>query len=157
MFIFFLFAGDSIGPGLQITGNTFMGGSIYHEQPSHQILLPQAALARTMSKAPRPFTPLGVEDVLVNNNYFDSHPVTTRASLTISQKDSSRWVFDFTGILLFPTLIAEVRYSAQVEEGFPRILARPAVGGVVVIESDVPFSGTVTVDVDSSTYKNKLM
>ena len=65
------------------------------------------------------------------------------------QSNATKWEFDFCDTLLFPQ-IAVVRVSVVAEQGFPRAVARPPTGCALTVETDIPVSGTVTVDVDSS-------
>ena len=52
--------------------------------------------------------------------------------------------------LIFPTIaIARVHVSA--ETGFPTAVARPTKDCKLLVETHIPVTGTITVDVDSST------
>ena len=57
--------------------------------------------------------------------------------------------FDFCDVLIFPTIaFAKVHVSA--ESGFPTAIARPSQNCTLVVETSVPVTGTITVEVDSS-------
>lgn len=101
-----------------------------------------------------------IKDVIINRNSFtDSKGRGTRASKSITLEKTTSWFFDFCSELLFPQ-IASVRFSLQAstkQTQFVRAMASPAENCTVTILTDEPFSGTVTVDVDSSTYTNGLV
>ena len=77
----------------------------------------------------------------------------TQATLSLTQSNATTWAFDFCAQLVFPQ-IAQVRVHLVAATGFPRTVARPPVGCQVTIETDVPVTGTITVDVDSSEPSN---
>lgn len=71
----------------------------------------------------------------------------TQASRALRRENATRWLFDFSDVLLFPQ-IDEVMYSFASEgEGFVSHVARRPVGATVAIEADVPATATVTVEV----------
>jgi len=71
----------------------------------------------------------------------------TQASRALRMENATRWLFDFSDVLLFPW-INEVMYSFASEgEGFVGHVARRPVGTTVAIEADVPATATVTVEV----------
>mmetsp|Transcript_12168 Transcript_12168/g.17611 ORF Transcript_12168/g.17611 Transcript_12168/m.17611 type:complete len:185 (+) Transcript_12168:1375-1929(+) len=74
---------------------------------------------------------------------------SSRATLSLTQQNATVWEFDFSSSLLFPT-IATVRINVVAEEGFPIAVARPPRGSKVTVETNIPITGTITVDVDSS-------
>eukprot|EP00051_Salpingoeca_urceolata_P012150 m.150747 g.150747 ORF g.150747 m.150747 type:complete len:494 (-) comp17391_c0_seq1:77-1558(-) len=123
--------GNSIGPGLQITDCIFGGGSIYHLNSTNN-------------------DSVKVAGVRIENNAFSSKAKGTRTTQTMSKAVPSKaWDFDFCDQLLFP-FIAQVRLSFVADKGFPQVVARPPQGCKVTVEASEPFSGSVTVDVDSS-------
>mmetsp|Transcript_72844 Transcript_72844/g.193236 ORF Transcript_72844/g.193236 Transcript_72844/m.193236 type:complete len:559 (-) Transcript_72844:88-1764(-) len=77
----------------------------------------------------------------------------TQASRTLRRENATRWLFDFSDVLLFPW-ISEVMYSFASEgEGFVSHVARRPVGATVAIEADVPATATVTVEVAQGAHK----
>lgn len=128
--------GDNIGPGLYIFNNIFQGGDIWHEPSS-------------LGRAPKV-----VDTRIVDNSDHTRNARATRATQNLAQTDSSKWIFDFCNQLVVPT-IASVRVSLQAEQGFPRHMVRPTTNCTVLVETDIPVSGTMTVDVDSSEYSSK--
>jgi len=124
--------GDVIGPGFVITNNIFEGGSIYH--------------VNLTAKSPT------VTNLVVQHNSFSGNGRGTRATLTLQQTNATMWNFNFCSLLIFPTNIKTVRISLQAEQGFPRSVVRPVNGNcIVTVETDM-MTGTVTADVDTSTY-----
>jgi len=78
----------------------------------------------------------------------------TKATMTLRNVSSSVWMFNFCNVLLFPT-IEIVRVHVVAESGFPNAVARPPKGCIVQVETDVPVTGSITVDVDSSVPSKK--
>lgn len=77
----------------------------------------------------------------------------TQASRALRKENATRWLFDFSDVLLFPW-INEVMYSFASEgEGFVSHVARRPVGATVTIEADVPATATVTVEVTQGARK----
>jgi hypothetical protein len=72
----------------------------------------------------------------------------TRARRSLRLNAATKWAFDFSDVLLLPT-IDEVTYSISLAagSGFPRHAAREPVGTTVVVETDIPVTGTVVVEV----------
>jgi len=72
----------------------------------------------------------------------------TRARRSLHLNAATKWVFDFSDMLLLP-LIEEVSYSITLDAGssFARHAAREPSGTTVMVETDVPVSGTVVVEV----------
>lgn len=72
----------------------------------------------------------------------------TSARRSLHQQEATKWVFDFSDVLLLPE-IDEVVYSfvSDSDSGFVRHLARKPAGRTVVVETDGPVSGTATVEV----------
>lgn len=62
---------------------------------------------------------------------------------------ATRWVFDFSSQLLFPT-IDHVLFSVSTAAGFVQAVARPAQGRTVVIETSAPVDATVSVEVSQA-------
>ena len=83
-----------------------------------------------------------------NDTTGDNTWLSTRAALTLTQTQATRWVFDFTRLLVFPERIEDVHYSvtSNSTEWFQH-LARPAVGGVVVVETSTAVDATIAVQV----------
>ena len=90
----------------------------------------------------------------------------TRVKRSLSHKSpSTRWEFDFSGVLLFPHVaIDEVQYSLMLDQQqqqqggggsassvFPRHVARAPNATAVVVETDQPVSGTVFIEVAQAT------
>eukprot|EP00937_MAST-01D_sp_MAST-1D-sp2_P008195 g8195.t1 len=75
----------------------------------------------------------------------------TRASRTMTGKNTTKFEFDFSRDLIFGTIRA-VRYSLSLDPGlFARSAARWVPGTAkVTVETDEPVSGTCIVDVDES-------
>merc|ERR1712066_490071 len=89
---------------------------------------------------------------VVDSRFTDnSKALTSRASQTLSQTSATAWRFDFCHQLVVPR-IASARVNLQVQEGFPRHAVRPTENCTLLVETDVPVSGIMTVDVDISTY-----
>jgi hypothetical protein len=174
---------DRVGPGLQIFGNEFNGGSIWYTGTA---------------------SPPQVVDTLIHNNYFASTPRATRAQMTLTGSNMSIWcvlvcvcvcacvcvlvcvcvcvcvneralraipcfcaplphlpslpnrTFNFCNELLFGN-IASVQYSVTAVSGFVRASARPATGCTLTIETETPLTGAITVAVDSSTYQGNFV
>ena len=99
----------------------------------------------------------GVSDTVIERGAARVQPtglgrrlLGTRATLTRSLRNATRAEFDFASQLVFGK-IREVRFSLSLESGFARSAARWTPGeSTVVVETDVPVSGTCTVDVDES-------
>ena len=73
---------------------------------------------------------------------------TTRATLTLTQQATTKWVFDFNALLVFPDQIEKVVYSVtSASTTWFHHVARPANRGVVVVETSVPVDATVSIEV----------
>jgi hypothetical protein len=125
---------------LQITQTNFLGGSISH----------------TSETGGPPAVATVVKDSRIENNVFSQWTgfpgaKATKASMSLTQSNATQWLFNFSSILIFPT-ITRVRHSLSSADGFARTIARPARGAVVLIETDLPVTGTVLVDVDTAEY-----
>jgi hypothetical protein len=129
--------GDAVGPGLTIAQNQFRGGTVYSTPAT-----PGAAV-----------TVLGA---LIAGNAFTGGGASTRAALTLSQSAATSWQFNFCDRLVFP-VIARVTVSVVAADGFPHAVARPPVGCTVLVETDAPVTGNITVDVDSSTISSDFL
>jgi hypothetical protein len=72
----------------------------------------------------------------------------TTARRSLHQENATRWLFDFSDVLLLPE-IDEVVYSfvSDGDSDFVRHLARRPSGRTVAVETEAPASGTVTVQV----------
>lgn len=123
--------GDAVGPGLQIFSNIFGGGSVWHEPLSP-------------GKVPT------VRGCHVDSNSFGGSPKSSRAAKTLSLTEATQWHFDFCDDLIFP-VIASVQVSLQVSSGFPQYAIRPAQNCTVLVETASPVTGSMTLNVDSST------
>mmetsp|Transcript_33534 Transcript_33534/g.55423 ORF Transcript_33534/g.55423 Transcript_33534/m.55423 type:complete len:81 (+) Transcript_33534:1-243(+) len=74
-------------------------------------------------------------------------PMATKARKTLFQKRSSRWVFDFSDVLLFSE-IQQVVYSViSPSKTFFQHLARPPNGTMVVVETSAVVDAEITIDV----------
>ena len=80
----------------------------------------------------------------------------TSATLSLTQKAATQWSFDFCDRLVWPQ-IAIARAHVVAASGFPATAVRPPDGCKVLVETDVPVTGTVTVDVDSSEPSSKFV
>jgi len=124
--------GNTIGPGLQIFGNMFNGGSITHETASagkHPVVL----------------------DSRISHNSFSDTGRHTQVSQSLTQEHATWWKFDFCDQLVFP-VIASVHVSLQVPDGFPSYAVRPTDTCKVLVETDTAVSGTMNVQIDSSSH-----
>ena len=74
---------------------------------------------------------------------------STQATGSLTQINATQWDFDLCDHLVFPQ-IAVARAYVVAAAGFPIAVARPPNGCKVTVETNVPVTGTVTVDVDSS-------
>jgi hypothetical protein len=104
---------------------------------------------RGMGSGQRPVPPPKVQGVRIAHNHMGSGAKASQATLSLTQSGATSWPFDFCGLLVFP-LIQIVRVHLVAEKGFPTAVARPPSGCKVTVETDVPVTGTITVDVDSS-------
>lgn len=93
----------------------------------------------------------------VTDTVIDASPVlgpmhkrVTRATMHMWQTNATTWKFDFSDVLVFRD-IKVARHDIVAESGFPQSVIRSVQGAVVVVETDVPVSATVTVSVDEST------
>ncbi len=135
---------SSVIDGLSIRGNQFLyGGSepILSLDESHGEFVTVKQMV--------------VRDNLVQSGHIYVEP---RASDSITQSDSTQFVFDFKGQLLFDTdriEIAWIEYTVQYnDDSFtPHALRRPN-GTTVIVEFEKPTSATVYVTVDQSTSSN---
>lgn len=127
--------GNNVGPGLQIYGNIFEGGAVYSTPTSNAS---DVAVSGTR-----------IDSNSFSNSFLGDGGAGTRVSLTLSQNNASEWSFNFCPQLVFPT-IQRVDVSIVAEAGFPVAVARPPVGCTVLVESNVPFTGSITASVDSS-------
>lgn len=74
----------------------------------------------------------------------------TQATLSLTQKAATKWEFDFCDLLIFP-VIAIARVHVVAAEGFPTAVSRPTTNCKLLVETQTAVTGTITVDVDSST------
>ncbi|CEM01753.1 unnamed protein product [Vitrella brassicaformis CCMP3155] len=76
---------------------------------------------------------------------------TTRAVRQLHKENATEWLFDFSDVLVSPS-IARVMYSMEIEgDGvFVRHASRPADGNRVRVETDVAVTATVIMEVDQS-------
>eukprot|EP00929_Paragymnodinium_shiwhaense_P015937 TRINITY_DN124023_c0_g1_i1.p1 TRINITY_DN124023_c0_g1~~TRINITY_DN124023_c0_g1_i1.p1 ORF type:complete len:503 (+),score=54.08 TRINITY_DN124023_c0_g1_i1:52-1560(+) len=121
--------GDKIGPGLNIFNNLFNGGNIWHEPSSP-------------GKVPT------VTDVRFTEN---SGALTSRATQTLAQKQATTWHFKFCQQLAIPHIVS-AQVSLQAQAGFPRYIVRPIQNCSVLVETDEAVTGSMTVNVDVSSY-----
>uniref|UniRef100_A0A7S1PAL1 Uncharacterized protein n=1 Tax=Vitrella brassicaformis TaxID=1169539 RepID=A0A7S1PAL1_9ALVE len=94
-----------------------------------------------------------VSDTFIGGNIVSNNmtAVSTSSTRQLHLTNATEWEFDLSDELLFAT-IQRVQYSLELDDGQPlvRHASRPAKGTHVVVETDVPVSGTVTVWVDQS-------
>ena len=126
--------GNKVGPGLQIINNEFGGGSIYHQPNTTTGGDPEGAVT--------------IEGVRIADNSMP-HALGTQAELSLTQSNAKVWRYDFCSHLVFPQ-IATVKFYVMAATGFPVAVARPPSGCTVVIETSEPVTGTIVVEVDSS-------
>eukprot|EP00055_Hartaetosiga_balthica_P005640 m.16812 g.16812 ORF g.16812 m.16812 type:complete len:510 (-) comp4675_c0_seq1:131-1660(-) len=131
--------GNTIGPGLRITNNIFGGGSIWYEPTSSNA---QPA----------------VVDSVIEYNSFSGNAKGTRVSRTLSSTSpQSSWNFNLCDVLALPVVSSvSVSLIADTQYGFPRSIVRPVQGCNVTVDTD-SFAGSVTINVDSSTYDNNFV
>ena len=78
---------------------------------------------------------------------------STQATLTLTQRAATKWVFDFGALLVFPQ-IEKVMYSVtSASSTWFQHVARPANGSVVVVETSVPVDATVSIEVSQGLAK----
>jgi len=93
-----------------------------------------------------------VYDTVINDNMMNPNTLvlrSTQATASLTLEQATQWAFNFTNRLLFPNILS-VQYSIELNSGFARHASRSPKGRTVVVETDVPVSGTVTVTVDQS-------
>jgi len=94
-----------------------------------------------------------VSDTFIGGNIVSNNmtAVSTSSTRQLHLTNATEWEFDLSDELLFAT-IQRVQYSLELDDGQPlvRHASRPARGNRVVVETDVPVSGTVTIAVDQS-------
>ena len=101
------------------------------------------------SSAVPPAQKLTVSDVRITHNYFSRNAKVTQATRALTQEKATQWRFDFCDILLYPVIaVAKIHVSAA--SGFPRAVARPTQNCSLLVETDMPVTGTITAEVDSS-------
>jgi hypothetical protein len=93
--------------------------------------------------------PVVIEGVRIAHNSM-KEARGSQATLSLTQQGATRWEYDFCALLVFPQ-IAIVRVHVVAAAGFPKAVARPPNGCKVVVETETAVTGTITVDVDSST------
>ena len=126
--------GNSVGPGLTITHNLFRGGNVYSNATG----------------------PVSVKGTRIDSNSYTGDGRGTRVAAVLSQTNSATWQFDFCDRLVFPTISHVRSITVQAEpNAFPVATARAAVGCTLLVETSVAFTGTVTVEVDSSDLDNE--
>jgi len=96
---------------------------------------------------PTPSGPVKMSGTRIEHN--SEGKVGTKVTQSLTQTAATMWNFNFCDELLIPQIaIARVHVSAAT--GFPTAVARPTTDCNLVVETSVPVTGTVTVDVDSS-------
>jgi hypothetical protein len=104
-----------------------------------------------------PAPPVSVRGVLIAENANSAAGLKgSRATLSLTQHAATSWPFDFCSLLVFAQ-VAIVRVHVTAESGFPTAVARPPNGCKLTVETDVPVTGTVTVDVDSALPSNQFV
>jgi hypothetical protein len=93
-----------------------------------------------------------VQDITIVNNMVASNYTSksTQASAKLTLTDATQFVFDFSDVLLLPYIV-DVWYSIEIESGFAQHCSRPANGLTVMVETNVPVTGTVRITVDQNT------
>jgi len=102
---------------------------------------------------PQPLT--GVTDVLIEGNFFDGHPVASRASQALSSEAPiTSWKFNFCSQLVFQqiTLVRSITVTSTVSGVSAQ--ARPTEDCSLEVVTNIPTSGTLFVEVDSSSYSS---
>lgn len=132
--------------GLYVSGNQWMnyGGSAYDTvvvDGSYGGTIGSVRDATIVGSMVPQGTPIHVKSTVATQSVTLSSP-------------STQWSFNFTGALAFDTSVAPIQrvsYSVMLDgDAFARHTARKPLGGVVVVETDVPVTGTMTVTVDQS-------
>lgn len=98
---------------------------------------------------PRPAGPVKVSGVRIARNSFQHAARTTQATKSLNQVNATAWLFDFCDVLLFPQ-IAFAKVHVMAASGFPTAIARPSANCTLLVETSMPVTGTITVEVDSS-------
>ena len=98
---------------------------------------------------PAPAGVAKLQGVRIAHNSNSGVAQSTQATLSLTQSNSTKWDFNFCDQLVFPQ-IAVVRVHVVAASGFPTAIARPPNGCELAVETNVPVTGTITVDVDSS-------
>jgi hypothetical protein len=122
--------GDSVGGGMVIENNIFCGGNIF-------------------SVSTTPAKQVTVKGTRIESNSFCGQGVGSKATLSLTQTAATQWIFNFCNYLVFPT-ISRVKVNVITTAGFPIAIARPTVNCTVLVETNEPVTGTISVDVDSS-------
>jgi hypothetical protein len=94
-----------------------------------------------------------VNDTVIKDNMMNPQTMvvkSTQASAKLRLVQATKWEFDFSERLLFPQ-IQSVKYSFEIEGNtFAMHASRPPVGKTVTVETNIPVTGTVTIEVDQS-------
>lgn len=129
--------GTGAGPGFSIVDSIFQGGNVFWNNTGAAGAAPIVTGAR-------------VEHNSFNFFRGNGTGAGTRATASLSLANATQWPFDLCARLVFP-VIARVRVALVATDGFAIAAARPPVGCTVLVETSAVVTGTVTVDVDSST------
>lgn len=127
--------------GLVITGNEFVG-----------VVGDTVYVNNTLPGAPSPI----LQQSLIDHNVAaaTANNRRTRATLTLTQSNpTTTWALDFSPLLALGTdvPITAILHSFQLSGGqFVRSAVRSTTNQTVVVETDVPVAGTLTVQVDTS-------
>jgi len=122
--------GNSVGPGLTITHNLFRGGNIYSVNTTAG--------------------PVTVRGSRIEMNSFTGGAGGSRAAMALTQTAATQWAFDFCDRLVFPSIARVISVTVSAASGFPVAVARPPVGCTLLVETSAAVTGTVSVEVDSS-------
>lgn len=96
-----------------------------------------------------------INQVVVDHNNVNGMAMkSTVGRSSVGGRNTSKWVADFSKVLIFPNRIAHLHYSlynkggVSANDGFPVHAVTNVSGNVVTIETDKPVDGLVSVVVD---------
>ncbi|KAJ4702669.1 Polygalacturonase QRT3-like protein [Melia azedarach] len=89
-----------------------------------------------------------IDQVVIHQNNVNGMRLKSTAGKLLVAGNGTKWVADFSPILVFPNRIIHFQYSMYVEGGFAAHGVTNVSNNVVVVESDKPVNGIVSVAVD---------
>ncbi|XP_059287045.1 polygalacturonase QRT3 [Lycium ferocissimum] len=96
-----------------------------------------------------------IDQVVIDQNNVNGMSLKSTAGKLTVAGNGTRWVADFSSLLVFPNKINHVQYSFFLRGGvvgFPAHAVTDVSSNVVVIESDKPVDGVVSVVVDQHNF-----